>query len=119
MTCPQLPKAIWSHIRSFSGDTGYEQKRTAQVMQYVDFVDDSHGTFHFQFGRDGYASTIVYAIEPNHFRKPMAKCSDELCSTCNIRDWSCINAVPHRVRPRRLMRILHRDSNGYPIQASK
>ena len=118
MVCPKLPKDIWHIIRSFSGDTGYEQTPTAHLMRGLCFFDDSHGTFKFRFGLDGYASTIVtYYI--GYFRKPMSKCQNEFCATCNIRDWSCINAQPNRWRPRQLLRILHIDSEGYLIRALK
>ena len=49
----------------------------------------------------------------------MSKCQNEFCATCNIRDWSCIDAQPNRWRPRRLLRLLHRDTDGYLIRGSK
>ena len=118
MVCPKLPKDIWRHIRSLSSDIAYETTPTAQLMKSIAFLDDSCGKYMFEFGLDGYASTIV-TIRGGHFRKTMSKCDDEFCATCNIRDWSCANARPHRVRPRSLLRILHIDSDGYLIRASK
>ena len=116
MVCPKLPKDIWRHIRSFSSDTAYDGTPTADLMHDLCFRD---GIAHmFEFGLDGYSSTIV-TISNGHFRKPMSKCDDEFCATCNIRDWSCVNARPHRVRPRSLLRILHIDSEGYLIRALK
>ncbi len=116
MVCPKLPKDIWRHIRSFSSDTAYDGTPTAALMHNLCFRD---GIGHmFEFGLDGYSSTIV-TISNGHFRKPMSKCDDEFCATCNIRDWSCVNARPHRVRPRSLLRILHIDSEGYLIRALK
>ena len=116
MVCPKLPKEIWRHIRSFSSDTAYDGTPTADLMHNLCFRD---GIAHvFDFGLDGYSSTIV-TIRDGYFRKPMTKCDDELCATCNIRDWSCINAQPNRWRPRRLLRILHIDSDGYLIRALK
>ena len=116
--CPKLPKDIWRHIRSFSSDTAYETTPTADLMYDLCFRDDSCGRYMLDYGLDGYSSTIV-TIRGGHFRKPMSKCDDELCATCNIRDWSCVNARPHRVRPRSLLRILHIDSEGYLIRALK
>ena len=71
MPCPKLPKDIWSHIRSFSGDTGYEPTPTAKLIgDYVLVRDDSAGTWQFpRFGRDGYASTVVLALSPAFFLK--------------------------------------------------
>ncbi len=117
MVCPKLPKDIWHVIRSFSGDTGYEPTPTADLMHNLSFRDDSCGRYMLDFGLDGYASTIII-IEVGHFRKAMSKCNNELCATCNIRDWSCQHAMPHRWRPRQLLRILHIDSEGYLIRAS-
>ena len=120
MVCAKLSKDIWRHIRSFSSDTGYEQTPTALLMHDLRFYNDTCGTYFnmFEFGEDGYSSTIV-TIRDGFFRKPMSKCLNELCATCNIRDWSCIDAQPNRWRPRQLLRILHRDSDGYPIRALK
>ena len=118
MVCPQLPKDIWRHIRSFSSDTAYDGTPTAHLMHGLCFRDDSCGRIMLDYGLDGYASTILtYYI--GHFRKPMSKCMDEFCATCKIRDWSCINALPNWVRPRQLLRILHQDSDGYLIRALK
>ncbi len=33
-----LPKDVWAHIRSFSGDTGYEPTATAKLMKDLTFV---------------------------------------------------------------------------------
>ena len=116
MNIPKLPKDIWRMIRSFSGDTAYDRTPTADLILDLCFRDSI--AHMFEFGLDGYSSTIV-TIRDGYFRKPMAKCDDELCATCNIRDWSCINAQPNRWRPRRLLRILHIDSDGYLIRALK
>ena len=68
MLCPQLPKDIWTHIRSFSGDTGYEPTPTAKLLSRDILVrDDTAGTGVFPFGRDGYASTVVLALNPAYF----------------------------------------------------
>ena len=115
---PYLPKDIWRHIRSFSSDTAYEPTPTALLMHDLRFFDDSCGIYIFEFGVDSYRSTVV-TIRDGYFRMPMSKCDDEFCSTCNIRDWSCVNARPHRVRPRTLLRIVHQDTDGYLIRASK
>ena len=65
MLCPEFPKDIWTHIRSFSGDTGYEPTPTAKLFSRDILVrDDTAGTWLFPFGRDGYASTVVLAINP-------------------------------------------------------
>ena len=116
--CPKLPKDIWRHIRSFSSDTAYEPTPTALLMHDLRFFEDSCGIYMFEFGLDGYSSTIV-TIRDGYFRKSMSKCQNEFCATCNIRDWSCIDAQPNRWRPRQLLRILHRDSDGYFIRALK
>ena len=118
MVCPKLPTEIWRHIRSFCSDTAYGQTATALLMYTLRFYDDSSGRYMFDFGLDSYASTII-TLREGYFRMPMSKCDDELCATCNIRDWSCINAKPNRWRPRQLLRILHIDSEGHLIRASK
>ena len=118
MVCPKLPKDIWRHIRSFSSDTAYEGTPAADLMHGLCFRDDSCGRYMLDYGLDGYASTIV-TVRDGHFRKAMSKCQDEFCATCNIRDWSCVNAQPNRWRPRQLLRILHKDSDGYLIRALK
>ena len=70
MYTPKLPKDIWAHIRSFSGDTGYEPTPTAKLISRDLVVrDDSAGTWQFPFGRDGYASTVVLAFSPAFFLK--------------------------------------------------
>ncbi len=118
MACPKLPKDIWSIIRSFSSDTGYDETPTAKLMHTLRFYEDVVGRYMLDFGLDGYSSTII-TIRDGYFRKPMTKCLDEFCSTCNIRDWSCANAMPHRVRPHKLLRLLHHDTDGYLIRALK
>ncbi len=118
MVCPKLPSDIWKHIRSFSGDTAYDTTPSARVIQSLTFYDDSSGRYAFRFGADGYASTIL-TISDGYFRKAMSKCRDEFCSTCNIRDWSCVNALPNRIKPRQLLRLIHQDSDGYLIRALK
>ena len=118
MVCPKLPKDIWSIIRSFSSDTAYEQTPTALLMHDLRFYDDSCGRYMLEFGLDGYSSTII-TTRDGYFRKPMSKCDNEFCSTCNIRDWSCKNAKPNRWRPRHLLHILHKDSDGYLIRGLK
>ena len=60
MLCPKLPKDIWAHIRSFSGDTGYEPTPIATLIKRDILVqDDTAGKWPFPFGRDGYASSVV------------------------------------------------------------
>ena len=57
----KLPRDLWKHIRSFSGDRGTEPTPSARLMQEVIAVDDTAGDFIFAFGRDGYASTVHLA----------------------------------------------------------
>ncbi len=101
MHCPKLPKDIWSHIRSFSGDTGYKPTPTAELISRDIVVrDDTAGTWPFPFGRDGYASTVYLAFSPAYFR------SSELL-------WS----YPHTT----FIRVLHLDYDGrggYPRLAN-
>ena len=33
-----LPKAVWAHIRSFSGDTAHEPTATAKIMKDLTFI---------------------------------------------------------------------------------
>ena len=33
-----LPRDVWAHIRSFSGDTGYEPTATAKLMKDLTFI---------------------------------------------------------------------------------
>jgi len=102
MLCPKLPKDIWTHIRSFSGDTGYEPTPTAKLFSRDILVrDDTAGTWLFPFGRDGYASTVVLALNPAYF---VGKQSSS--------DW------PWSYRP--YIRVLHLNYDGrggYPIHA--
>ena len=104
MLCPKLPKDIWTHIRSFSGDTGYEPTPTANLISRdIAVRDDTAGTWVFPFGRDGYASTVVRALNPAYFVGEQAS-SDWL--------WSYPN--------RTYIRILHLNYDGrggYPINA--
>ena len=59
MICPKLPKDLWKHIRSFSGDTGYEPTPTANLISHdIAVRGDTAGTWLFPFGRDGYADTV-------------------------------------------------------------
>ena len=57
----KLPRDLWKHIRSFSGDTGTEPTPTAKLIKSLAVIDDSSGTFMFPFGKDGYASTVHLA----------------------------------------------------------
>ena len=57
----KLPKDLWKHIRSFSGDTGTKPTPSARLMQEVIAIDDSSGDFVFHFGRDGYSSAVLIA----------------------------------------------------------
>jgi hypothetical protein len=57
----KLPRDLWKHIRSFSGDRGTEPTPSAKLMQEVIAIDDTTGDFLFAFGRDGYASTVHLA----------------------------------------------------------
>ncbi len=102
--CSELPKDVWAQIRSFSGDTGYAPTPTAQLINRDLVVrDDSAGTWIFPFGRDGYASTIVLALNPAYFVGEQSW-SDQL--------WSYPNKT--------FIRILHLDYDGrggYPIRA--
>ena len=59
MVCPKLPKDIWRHIRRFSSDTAYDGTPTADLMHDLCFRDDSCGRFMFDYGLDGYSSTII------------------------------------------------------------
>ena len=117
MNCPALPKSIWSHIRSFSGDMGYEPTPTARLMKNLCFSFDPYGKDP-EFYRDGYSSLIVYTSDIAFFRKPSDKCRDRLCATCAIWNWSCANAfrdVPWSVN---YLRFLHKDSDGYFIRSN-
>ncbi len=100
----KLPKVIWAHIRSFSGDTGYEPTPTAKLISRDLVVrDDSAGTWQFPFGRDGYASTVVLAFSPAFFLKR--------------EPWRWEFMLPSSY-----IRILHLNYDGrggYPIRASQ
>ena len=102
MLCPKLPKDIWTHIRSFSGDTGYEPTPTANLISRdIAVRDDTAGTLVFPFGRDGYASTVYLALSPAYF--------------ANKRDW--LWSYPNKT----FIRVLHLDYDGrggYPIHAT-
>ncbi len=69
MLTPILPKDVWKHIRSFSGPN--EATPAAQIIkESIRVIDDVYGRFQFpEFGRDGYASTIVLAMSPVFFEK--------------------------------------------------
>ena len=64
MDIPRLPKDVWAHIRSFSGPN--EPTPTAEIINDSVLVrDDTNGACLFpDFGRDGYASTVVLALSP-------------------------------------------------------
>ena len=102
MLCPKLPKDIWTHIRSFSGDTGYEPTPTANLISRdIAVRDDTAGTWLFPFGRDGYASTVYLALSPAYF--------------ANKHDWLWL--YPNKT----FIRVLHLDYDGrggYPIHAT-
>ena len=116
MTCPQLPKAIWSHIRSFSGDKR-EPTPAASLMHGVSFLCETEPSrFSFPWGHDGYASTLPHAHE-GRFRRRASKCRNSLCTVCQHRGWSCKNAVPNAVEEDHLMRLKHYDSDGYLIRS--
>ena len=71
-----LPRDLWTLIRSFSGDTGYEPTPTARLMRSVKRLNDDKGLIHFPgFGRDGYASTVFFAVGDvrflNHLKNVM------------------------------------------------
>jgi len=106
MLCPKLPKDIWSHIRSFSGDTGYEPTPTANLIgRDIAVRDDTAGTWVFPFGRDGYASTVVLALNPAYFVGEQSS-------------WDWLWSYPTRT----YIRIPHlnydgRGRGGYPINA--
>ena len=57
----KLPKDLWKHIRTFSGDRGTDPTPTARLIQSLYALDDATGDFVFHFGRDGYASTVHLA----------------------------------------------------------
>ena len=117
MTCPQLPKAIWSHIRSFSGDKR-EPTPTARVLHGVSFLyETSPSQFSFPWGHDGYASTLLRARE-GCFRHRAAKCRNSLCTICQHQGWSCKNSVLNAVEMDYLMRLKHYDSDGHLIRYS-
>ena len=101
MLCPKLPKDLWKHIRSFSSDTGYEPTPTANLISRDILVrDDTAGAWLFPFGRDGYASTVVLALNPAHF--------------VGKHDW------PWSYPSRTYIRVLHLNYDGrggYPIHA--
>ena len=102
--CPTLQKHLWKHIRSFSGDTGYEPTPTANLISRdIAVRDDTAGTWVFPYGRDGYASTVALASSHAYFVGEQAS-SDWL--------WSYPN--------RTYIRILHLSYDGrvgYPIPA--
>ena len=105
MSTPEIPKDIWAHIRSFSGDTGYEPTPTAELISRDILVrDDTAGTWVFPFGRDGYASTVVLALNPTYFVGKQAP-----------GDW--LWSYPNKT----FIRVLHLDYDGrggYPIHAT-
>ena len=104
-------------VRSFSGDR-CEPTPTAQILHGVSFMYESHPRqFSFQWGHDGYASTILHACE-GRFRRRAWKCRNGLCTLCRHRGWSCIDALPNAVEESNMMRVLHRDSDGYLIRVS-
>ena len=104
MLYSKLPKDIWAHIRSSFGDTDHEPTPTANLIKRDILVrDDTAGTWVFPFGRDGYASTVVLALNPAYFVGGQSS-SDWL--------WS----YPTRT----YIRILHLNYDGrggYPIHA--
>ena len=106
MLCPKLPKDIWTHIRSFSGDTGYEPTPTGNLISRdIAVRDDTAGTWLFPFGRDGYASTVVLALNPSYF-------VGEQSSS----DWLRLGSYPNKT----FIRVLHLNYDGrggYPIHA--
>ena len=70
MTTPQLPKQLWSYIRSHSGDTCYEPTPSAKLMHSVRIRNDPYGEVHVSFGEDGYASTVSHTSGDMRFLKP-------------------------------------------------
>ncbi len=67
-----LPRGIWAHIRSFSGDTGYEPTPTAKLLKDLRFIfrlpPENGGRF---------ASTVVLSGD-SYF---LIKCRDVLANT--------------------------------------
>ena len=104
MLCPKPPTNIWAPIRSFSGDTGYEPTPTANLIKRDVLVQDGiAGKWLFPFGRDGYASTVVLALNPAYF--------------VDKRDWLSYS----NYSPKTFIRIIHLDydgAGGYPIRAT-
>ena len=85
MPCSVLPKSIWTHIRSFSGDMVYEPTPSARLIRDLCFCFDLKGNYQFpEFGCDGYSSLIVHTSGKAFFQKPSHKCrnrdSHYLCS---------------------------------------
>ena len=106
MTCPALPKSIWTHIRSFSGDTGYEPTPSAKLVKDLHFWDD-HGDYNFPHcGRDGYASMVVFALHA-HLKK---------ISKYNM---VCLGDHVYRTTLVNYLRFVHIDRDGYAIKASE
>ena len=56
-----LPRDLWAHIRSFSGDRATEPTPSARLINSLEAIDDTNGTFTFPFGQDGYASSVLVA----------------------------------------------------------
>ena len=113
MSTPKLPKDLWKHIRSFSGDTGYEPTPSAKLIKKIHFWVD-HGECIFpHYGIDGYVSTVVCSLETK-FRK--------------ISGYNIIDMLNHRWRlgdhpystvSADYLRFVHIDRDGYFIKVSE
>ncbi len=112
---PELPKNIWSYIRSFSGPN--EPTPTAQLMKFVKYYNDHNGLVQFPHcDRDGYASSVFYTIGGVRFLKPCQKCRDTNC-TIRYFDQSCEKSK--KDTQIQYLRLAHVDSEGYFIRAPK
>jgi hypothetical protein len=105
----QLPKDIWSHIRGYSGPN--DATPSAVIMRDLIFVIDTKGKFRFDFGSDGWASTVV-KTRNGHFRRPETRCRNKNCFTCCMLDWSCIRSEHNVPVARDHLRFLHQTSDG-------
>ena len=102
--CQTLPRELWSHIRSYSGDTYYEPTPTASILKDLFFFSD-YGDYNFPHcGRDGYVSTVVFALHA-HFKK------------ISRYNQTMFGDHTYGTVPVDYLRFVHVDRDGYAIKA--
>ena len=122
------PEPEAASAREIAERYGIPVELMAKVLQRLtktDLLASHHGTHGgYLLARPASRISVADVIEAIDGPIMVTSCTtaDDECdqyATCNIRDWSCIHAQPNRWRPRQLLRILHRDSDGYLIHALK